>query len=187
MSVSEKEIEEISKLGLEDKRVSVPRMTLRRMLDMMMGIDHASHFEWREAALACARPELKPMDIALKYWEIVGHDTAKAYFYALNASSPTFEKDVARAITVSALAMGEDTKFIEGRTPKEAWVRWDRCPWREWHRRYNAVEECRPGCDKWMEAIINDLNIFFGKNLRWATLRALPEGDDCCLRRIWTE
>jgi hypothetical protein len=41
--------------------------------------------------------------------------------------------------------------------------------------------------EMWFQATIRTINEKLGTSLRFETLSALPEGGDCCLRRIWRE
>ena len=47
--------------------------------------------------------------------------------------------------------------------------------------------EDRVGCDRWFEATFRTINQELGSKLKFETLSALPEGDGCCLRRVWEE
>jgi len=164
---------------------------LRKLLskfDTLCSIVRATWYEWREAALAYARPDVKPLDLVLKAWEIVGHDTAKAYFPLLNRASPTFLEDVAKLIVMSSTSMGEDAKVVKSDKPNEVYVQWDHCPWPEFARRYKApMEEDVLGCDKWFTTVIDDINALFNTKIRLKTLKAIPRGDGICLRRLWIE
>jgi hypothetical protein len=107
---------------------------LMTKFEALGNITRATWFEWREAAIATARPEFTPMDLVLKAWEVVGHDTAKAYFPVLDVSSDTYIKDIAQAIVNSSTMMGEDAKLVPGENENEIYVQWDRCPWPEFAR-----------------------------------------------------
>lgn len=148
-------------------------------------ITRATWFEWREAAIETARPEFKPLDLVLKAWEVVGHDTAKAYFTMLDRSKDSYVKDIAQCIVSSSTMMGEDAKLVPGENKDEIYVQWDRCPWPEFARRYGApMEEDVLGCDKWFTTVIEDINELFNTNVKLETLKAIPRGDRICLRRI---
>lgn len=163
---------------------------IRKLLAKFEGlgnITRATWYEWREAAMACA-PGLKPLDLVLKAWEVVGHDTAKAYFTALDVSKPTFLEDIAKCIVGSSTIMGEDAKLVKGAHEGEIYVQWDRCPWPEFARRYKApMEEDVLGCDKWFQTVIEDINELFNTEVRLETLKAIPRGDGICLRRLSME
>ncbi|KXA89308.1 hypothetical protein AKJ61_03180 [candidate division MSBL1 archaeon SCGC-AAA259B11] len=184
--VSEEEIEKVCEKSLEEGDVTKPELSHEQILNALMGIEHMAHFEWREAALEVC-PDVDPQELVEKYWEIVGRDTADSYVTRLDKTDPTFVRDVANSIAFSSVAMGEDAKVIKGRSEMEYYVRWDRCPWYEYGRRYDAVEEDLPGCDKWCEVVIERINKYFGTDLKFETIKAHPLGDDCCLRRIWSE
>jgi len=165
-----------------------PEKEIRKLItkfEALGNITRATWYEWRQAAIECARPGLKPLDLVLKAWEVVGHDTAKAYFGALDVSKPTFIKDIAQCIVNSSTMMGEDAKLVEGENEDEIYVQWDRCPWPEFARRYGApMEEDVLGCDKWFQTVIADINALFNTEVKLETLKAIPRGDEACLRRI---
>ena len=161
---------------------------LRKLLtkfDTLGNIERATWYEWREAALSFAPPHVKPLDLVLKAWEVVGHDTAKAYFHMLDKSKPSFLRDIARCIVTSSVMMGETAKMVEGKKPDEICVQWDRCPWPEFARRYGAsMEEDVLGCDKWFQTVIEDINTLFNTKVKLETLKAIPRGEKICLRRL---
>jgi len=164
---------------------------LRKLLakfDTLCSIVRATWYEWRQAALEFAREGVKPLDLVLRAWEIVGHDTAKSYFPALDVSKPSFLEDIAKLIVMSSQSMGEDAKVVKGEKPNEVYVRWDSCPWPEFARRYGApMEEDLAGCDKWFQTVIDDINALFNTKVRLVTLKAIPKGDGICLRRLYME
>lgn len=168
-----------------------PEDEMRKLMtkfEALGNITRATWYEWREAAIECARPEFKPLDLVLKAWEVVGHDTAKAYFTMLDKSKPTFTKDIAKCIVQSSTMMGEDAKIVKGENEDEIYVQWDRCPWPEFARRYGAsMEEDVQGCDMWFQTVIADINALFNTKVKLETIKAIPRGDRVCLRRITIE
>jgi hypothetical protein len=162
--------------------------TLMKKFEALQNINRATWYEWRQAAIECAQPKFKPLDLVLNAWEIVGHDTAKAYFGMLDVSKPTFLEDIAKCIVMSSTMMGETAKVIKGENENEFFVQWDRCPWPEFARRYNApMEEDVLGCDKWFQTVIEDINQLFNTKVKLETQKAIPRGDGCCLRRLTIE
>jgi hypothetical protein len=147
-------------------------------------ITRAQHFAWREAALALA-PHLDPRELTRKMWEITGAQTAKAYLKRLDPSQP-LALQVARSIAWSSACMGE-VVTVEPGTGDEAFLRHTDCPWFHWHQRLGLLKEDRPGCDTWFFTVVAKINEALGSNIRIETSSALPEGADCCLRRIWVE
>ena len=158
---------------------------LATKFEALGNITRATWYEWRQAAIETARPEFTPLDLVLKAWEVVGHDTAKAYFNALDVSKESFLEDIGKCIVQSSTMMGEDAKILEGEKKDEVYVQWDRCPWPEFARRYGApMEEDVLGCDMWFKTVIADINALFNTNVTLETLKAIPRGDRICLRRL---
>lgn len=165
-----------------------PERELRTLLakfDALGNITRATWYEFRRAALDFARPGTTPLDIVLRAWEIVGHDTARAYVTALDLSRPSFLEDIGRLIVQSSTMMGESARLKKGSGPNEVYVEWDRCPWPEFARRYGAtMEEDVLGCDMWFQTVIKDINEIFGTDVRLETKAAIPRGDRTCTRRL---
>jgi len=148
-------------------------------------ITRAQHFACHEAVQqAC--PGADMMKIVDKMWDLSGHDTAKAYLKRLDKSKP-LAAQVAGSIVWSSQCMGEDAKLEVTAGKDEAFVRHADCPWFHWHKRTNLLPEDRPGCDRWFQTIVDDVNRHLGTRLRLQTTEALPDGGTCCLRRFWTE
>ena len=162
--------------------------TLMTKFEALQNINRATWYEWRQAAIECARPDITPLDLVLKAWEVVGHDTAKAYFGMLDVSKPSFLEDIARCIVMSSTMMGENARIVKSDNPNEVFVHWDRCPWPEFARRYEVpMEEDVLGCDKWFQTVIEDINQLFNTKVTLETLKAIPRGDGACVRRLAME
>ena len=158
---------------------------LHQKFDALGNITRATWYEWRQAAIECARDDITPLDLVLKAWEVVGHDTAKAYYGMLDVSKPTFLRDIASAIVMSSTMMGEDAEIVEGDNEDEIFVEWTRCPWPEFARRYGApMEEDVLGCDMWFKTVIADINELFNTKVTLETTHAIPRGDAKCIRRL---
>jgi hypothetical protein len=157
---------------------------LETRFKVLCEIVRAQHFAWRDAALSMA-PELDPEELGNKMWEITGVQTAKAYLKRLDPNKP-LAKQVANSIAWSSVCMGEDAAVEDG-DGDEAFVRHADCPWYHWHKRLGILKEDRPGCDKWFFTAVAEINKALGTNIKIETKCALPDGGDCCLRRIWVE
>ncbi len=147
-------------------------------------IARAQHFAWREAALAMA-PDLDPLELTNKMWEIAGVQTAKNYLQHMDPEKP-LAPQVAQSIAFSSACMGEDVT-IESGEGDESFVRHNDCPWFHWHKRLNILEEDQPGCDTWFGTLISEINEALESSIRFETQCALPAGGECCLRRIWNQ
>lgn len=166
---------------------------LKKMLskfEALGNICRALFYEWREAAIKNAKDGVTPEQLVLDAWEVVGHDTAKAYFPGMDVSKGKahFLKQVARAIVNSSTMMGETARMEKGKDENELLVIWDRCPWPDFARRYDVdMEEDVKGCDMWFITVINDLNELFNTKVKLETLEAIPRGDGKCVRRLTIE
>ncbi len=154
--------------------------TLEQKFKALCQITRAAHFEWREAILKMF-PDADPTETVLKYWEIVGHDTAKTYLKKIDKTKPVLPQ-IAQLIVDSSLAMGENASVIAGDNEHEIYFEHQECPWVDWHNKYDALAEDQPGCDRWLVTIINDINQALGTNIEFETLSSLPEGGTSCKR-----
>lgn len=157
---------------------------IEKRFKVLCEIVRAQHFAWREAALALA-PQLDPVELGNKMWEITGVQTAKAYLKRLDPGKP-LARQVADAIAWSSVCMGEDAAVEQG-AGDEAFVRHADCPWYHWHKRLGLLKEDQPGCDTWFFTAVTEINKALGTNIKIETQRSLPAGGDCCLRRIWVQ
>ena len=83
--------------------------------------------------------------------------------------------------------MGEAARLEVTEGKDEAFVHHDDCPWHEWHQRHECSSEDRPGCDAWFGTTVARINERLGTRLKVETLKALPDGDSCCRRRLWVD
>lgn len=160
-------------------------MPCEKMFHILSQINRLAHFEWREAALALC-PELKPEELVLKYWEIVGRDTGKAYLARIDRDKPVAPQ-IAASFVWSSRSMGEEAYLYEGDHANEAYMVHRACPWFEFHKRYDALAEDRPGCDRWLESLIGVINTKLGSAVKFETLESLPDGGGGCVRRVWED
>ncbi len=142
----------MSKLVEGRKEIPTGEMASEKKFHILSMINRMAHFEWREAALALA-PELNAKDLVLKYWEIVGRDTGKAYLGRIDREKP-IAPQIAASFVWSSRSMGEDAYLYEGDNEGEAYMVHRGCPWAGFHKKYDALDEDRPGCDKWLETLI---------------------------------
>ena len=155
--------------------------SLEKKFNTLCQITRAAHFEWR-ATLKELSPDLDTKEAVLKYWTIVGHDTAKAYLKKIDATKPVLNQ-LAQLIVDSSLAMGENARLSEI-NEKELYFEHLDCPWYQWHKKYNALEEDQPGCDQWLKTIIDDINNALGIHITFETTSSLPSGGSSCRRLL---
>jgi hypothetical protein len=158
---------------------------IEKKFQILCGIARAQHFAWREACTQIC-PEKDTSEFTYKMWEISARDTGRAYVKMINQNN-SIPEQIAESIVKSSITMGEDAKIIKGEQDVEYFVRHDACPWFEWHNRLGLLPEDRPGCDMWYFKTVEYINEKLGTNVKIETTKALPDGDDCCLRRIWID
>lgn len=159
-------------------------MPIEKRFKVLCEISRAQHFAWREAALAMA-PDVDPIQLVNKMWEIVGAQTAKAYLDHIDRDEP-IAIQIAQSIRFSSDCMGEDVS-IEQSDGDEALVKHHDCPWFHWHKRLGLLAEDQPGCDTWFQTIAREIGKSLDVSINIETRCSLPEGGDCCLRRITVE
>ena len=157
---------------------------IEQRFKVLCEITRAQHFAWREAVVAMA-PQLDVQELVNKMWELTGVQTARAYLKRLDPTKPV-PMQLAKSIAWSSACMGEDATVEEGEG-NEALVRHADCPWFHWHKRLGLLREDQPGCDTWFSSMAAEINRALGTNIHVETRCSLPEGGDCCLRRIWED
>jgi hypothetical protein len=158
---------------------------LEKRFRMLAQIQRASHFEWLRAVRALC-PDVDEKELVLRFWTEVGHDTARNYVDHMDPAKP-MPRQMAESFVFSSQCMGEDAVVVEGGDDRECFARHDDCPWLEWHRREGKTDLDQAGCDRWLEVLVGDVNEALGTDVKWETVKAMPAGDEVCLRRFWVE
>ncbi len=158
-------------------------LPVEKKFAVLCEIARAQHFAWHEAVKQMC-PGADLAKIVDRMWELSGHDTARAYLKRLDKTKP-LAPQVAASIVWSSQCMGEAATAETTPGQDEAFVRHADCPWFHWHKRTGLLAEDRPGCDVWFQTIVSDVNRELGTKLKVETVRALPDGGSCCLRRFF--
>ncbi|MCL5958842.1 MAG: L-2-amino-thiazoline-4-carboxylic acid hydrolase [Chloroflexi bacterium] len=115
-----------------------------------------------------------------RFWELTGEDTARMYI-ELGKLQPEDLSGLVRSVARSSEIMGEDAEArVEG---DRAYLIHHHCPWPENYRRFSLPETCQGGCDTWFQTIAARLS----PRIRVKTTKAIPAGDDACVREFWIE
>lgn len=161
-------------------------LPVEKRFRILCEITRAQHFAWREAVHKLA-PGVDTTEVVKEMWRVSGDGTGAAYAKHLDPAR-SLPEQVAESIAFSSVCMGEDAVVEPGAAGKaEAFVRHRGCPWHSWHEKKGLLAEDRPGCDAWFQGTVDTLNRTLGSKLKVETLKALPDGDDCCLRRFSVE
>ncbi len=154
----------------------------KKRFEVLCQISRAQHFAWR-AAVAELVPAAELPALVDRMWAITGEKTGAAYARRLDLGKP-LAPQLARSFVWSSDCMGEEAEVLPGEVG-EAFVRHGDCPWFHWHKRLGLAAEDRPGCDAWFAATIECVNRACDVDIKFETLETLPDGDSCCLRRVW--
>jgi len=161
---------------------------LHGALGVSQAVIKSTFFEWRQTALELLGPGSDALDVVLKFWEVAGVDVSKNFFPMLNLrkGEEGLILDLGRALAGTGIANGAVVTVDKGETPLEAFIRWERCPWPTFAKRYGAsMKEDLLGCDKFLQTIVAETNAFLGTDLKIETQKAIPSGDGVCLRRLY--
>jgi hypothetical protein len=147
-----------------------------------------TYMRWREAALEIAGPDADPLQVSLKAAEIMGVEIGKSLLPRLNwlKGEEAWVMMLAKAYAGQWAKQGAIVKVEPGDNPFEAFIRWERCPWPTFAKEYNvSMEEDVLCCDKIIQSVLKDVNVFFNVNYAIETVKAIPRGQGCCLRRLY--
>ena len=153
------------------------------------GATRRTFYQMREAAIECAGPNANPFDTGVRCWELMGKETGKSYLPRMNLlkGEEGLLMSVARAFQGLWSTNGAVVEIQKGDNASEVLVTWNRCPWPTSAKEYGAsMKEDLTGCDRYLQAFIDEVNAFLGTDLKIETQKAIPSGDGVCLRRIYT-
>jgi hypothetical protein len=145
-------------------------------------------YRWRQAALEIAGPKSDPMEVSLKAAEITGREIGKASLPRLNwlKGEEGLVMTLAKNIAGHWNAQGALVNLKPGENPFEIFITWERCPWPTYAKEYGVeMEEDVRFCDRILESILPDVNVFFNVDYKIETLKAIPRGQGVCLRRLY--
>jgi len=161
---------------------------LWRNLHIAQGEIGRTWFRWREAALDIAGPDANPLEISLKAAEVTGREIGKALLPRLNwlKGEEAWLMNLANNLANQWINHGAIVKVEKMGNPFEVFIKWERCPWPTFAKEYGVkMQEDLLGCDRILQSILSDVNIFFNVNYKIETLKAIPRGEGMCLRRLY--
>jgi len=147
-----------------------------------------TYYRWRKAALELAGPDAKPLEVGLKTAEIMGGEIGRGFLPRLNwlKGEEAWLQGLAKSIAANWANHGAQVALEKGEHGHEVLIKWTRCPWPTFAKEYGAdMEEDVLCCDRILESILEDVNVFFNVNYRIETLKAIPRGQGCCVRRLY--
>ncbi|MBN2489916.1 MAG: hypothetical protein JXQ29_03590 [Planctomycetes bacterium] len=147
-----------------------------------------TYYRWRKAALELAGPGVEPLEVGLKAAGVIGAEIGRGLLPRLNwlKGEDAWLRSLAGAIAAQWTRHGAVVKLQKGASATEVLLEWTRCPWPTFAKEYGAsMEEDVRCCDRILEAILEDVNLFFNVHYRIETTKAIPRGQGCCVRRLY--
>ena len=147
-----------------------------------------TYMRWREAAIALAGADADPMKVSLKAAEIMGSEMGKSWLPRLNwlKGEEGWLMGLAQNYASHWTNMGAVVKVEKSDKPSELLIKWKRCPWPTYAKEYGVqMEEDVQCCDKILQSVLKDVNVFFNVNYNIETLKAIPRGQGECVRRLF--
>ncbi len=147
-----------------------------------------TYYRWRKAALAIAGPDVKPLDVGLRTAQVMGEESGKGLLPRLNwlKGEEVWLQNLARAIAANWANHGAVVTVEKGENGSEVFIKWTRCPWPTFAKEYGAnMEEDVLCCDRILESLLGDVNLFFNVNYKIETQKAIPRGQGMCVRRLY--
>jgi hypothetical protein len=161
---------------------------LWRSLHGAQGEIGRTYYRWRKAALALAGEGADPLEVSLKTAEVIGEEIGKGLMPRLNwlKGVEAWLKNLGRAIASHWSNQGAIVEVAQGENGTELLITWTRCPWPTYAKDYGvAMEEDVQCCDRILETLLGDVNLFFNVNYRIETQKAIPRGQGACVRRLY--
>jgi len=147
-----------------------------------------TYYRWRKAALEVAGPDADPMAISLKAAEITGAEIGRAMLPRLNwlKGEDAWLLGLGKQIAGQWTKQGAVVTLGRGDAPNEMLITWSRCPWPSYAKDYGVkMEEDVVCCDRILQTLLQDVNLFFNVNYEIETLKAIPRGQGACVRRLY--
>lgn len=147
-----------------------------------------TYYRWRKAAIEATGPNAASIDISLKAAETIGADIGKGFLPRLNwlKGEEAWLKNLASSLARIWTIQGAIVKVEPGENPLEVFITWERCPWPTFAKEFGVeMEEDVLTCDRILETILKDVNLFFNVNYEIKTQKAIPRGQGKCIRRLY--
>lgn len=145
----------------------------------MIVISHNFYHSWRKAVEEKYGKD-EASELELRFWELVGEDTANAYINKGKIDSNDIE-GLVKGIARSSEIMGEQVEVKKD--GDDILLVHTECPWTDSYEASGDPGQCQAGCDRWFETAAQKLNAKFGVK----TESCLAAGDDSCLRRFYSK
>ena len=149
-----------------------------------------THYRWRKVAIELAGPDSDPREVGLRAAEITGAEIGRTMLPRLNwlKGEEAWLQGLAKAIAANWTKQGALVTLEKGESGTEVFIKWTRCPWPTYAKDYGAsMEDDVLCCDRILETLLQDVNLFFNVNYKIETLKAIPRGQGACIRRLYKD
>jgi len=147
-----------------------------------------TYYRWRKAALELAGPDADPLEVGLKAAEVTGAELGRGILPRLNwlKGEDAWLLGLGKQIAGQWINQGALVTLDRGEAPHEMLIKWTRCPWPSYAKDYGVkMEEDVLCCDRILQTLLHDVNLFFNVNYEIETLKAIPRGQGACVRRLY--
>lgn len=144
-------------------------------------------YRWRQAAVDRAGSAVNALEVSLKAAEVTGKEIGKGMLPRLNwlKGEEAWLMNLANQIAGQWIQHGAVVTVGKGEQPFEVFIKWERCPWPTFAKEYGVrMEEDVLCCDRILQSMLVDVNVFFNVHYEIETLKAIPRGEGVCLRRL---
>jgi hypothetical protein len=144
-------------------------------------------YRWRQVAIACAGPDVQPLDVGLKAAEAFGREIGKSFLPRLNwlKGEEAFLLSLGRQLADIWVTEGGLATAEKGEKAGEVVIRCTRDPWPSWAKEYGVpMEEVALCRERMFQAILADVSVFFNIPLTIALERAIPRGQGETVMRL---
>lgn len=131
---------------------------------------------------------MDPLEGSLKAAEVTAKETGKNFLPRLNwlKGEEVWLMNLANNYIGQWVNHGTIVKMEKGGNPLRSFLNGERGPWPTFAKEYGVkMEEDALCCDKILQSILVDVNVFFSVNYNIETLKAIPRGEGACLRRLY--
>jgi hypothetical protein len=147
-----------------------------------------TYYRWRQVALDVAGEGADERELALKAAYRMGKDVGKDCLPRLNwlKGEEAFLLSLGRLLAGMWAREGALTSAEQGEDGGEVYIRCTRCPWPSVAKQYGVpMEEVALVRERFFEAILEDVSVFFNIGLGIEMLKAIPRGEGEYLLRLY--
>lgn len=145
----------------------------------MIIVSHDFFHQWRKAVAEKYGKE-EADNLTIRFWELVGENTANSYLHKGNIDAENLAQ-IVKGVARSSEIMGEVVEIKED--GDDIILIHTECPWIKSYEINDSAGQCQAGCDQWFKTAVTKINQRFDVN----TESCLASGDSSCTRRFFVK